>query len=142
LNTPTQTQILERAVVHLQNGWVQGVSARDSAGNLVSELSPEAVVYCAMGAVTRAFVAVFRRGPACEELNAIVEPVARELYAYHPRGAVAAVVSCNDRTGTKQSDVVGAFQAAIRKLKEREAGAERFVWPVDTYSLLRKELVA
>jgi hypothetical protein len=47
-------QILQRARNLIEAGWIQGGFAKDAKGNRVACTSPDAVCFCAVGALLRA----------------------------------------------------------------------------------------
>ncbi len=54
MSKPIEAQVLERALLLLNKGWVQDSFAEDKKGLEVSPLSKSAVSFCAVGAIRRA----------------------------------------------------------------------------------------
>ena len=46
-------RLLEAAAGHIERGWTTGANARDGRGHPVSSEKPEAVCWCAQGAMTK-----------------------------------------------------------------------------------------
>ena len=47
-------RLLEAAAGHIERGWTTGANARDGRGHPVSSEKPEAVCWCAQGAMSKA----------------------------------------------------------------------------------------
>lgn len=91
-------------------GWTQGELARNQDGDGVIESSPDAVCFCASGAVWRASdsIADFRRR------DAVAGRALRALSSM-----VGVVPDWNDAPNRTQSEVVTALRQAAEKAREQ-----------------------
>lgn len=102
----TIKSILRKARALVKKGWCQGASARNSDGKPLHSDHPDAVSYCAMGAIRAAGVSVgFPYGPIEGAALALCD--AESLQGIHEIGA------WNDSQLMRQADVIDAFDRAI-----------------------------
>ena len=101
-----------KALISDKSNWTQGTSARDSAGKVVPAASPNAVTFCATGALSRTTESDGTRTIALVYLNAAAANLFGTSYIY----------KVNDERGFEA--VHKCYDFAISYAKEREAAAE------------------
>ena len=101
----------------LTKGWIQCAGSLDKNGDSVAPWSPEAVCWCATGAIEAALPKEFDY----EEFTAAAKEiydVAYKLPMAANMHAIRMVEMWNDEAGRKQADVLDAFDAAIERLEK------------------------
>ena len=94
------SEVLKKALAKIEQGWVQGVFARDKDGKPTDYASDEACVWCASGAIKAVNGGVF------------LDAAAVFLERVIPRGYVD-VPDWNDAPERTQAEVIEAFKKAI-----------------------------
>ena len=99
------------ALIRDPSRWIQGETARDSNGHIVSPTNPEAVSYCAIGALCAASVT----SQVCPDVRFRAKQAlgtAMELPKIDNR--LKEIAEVNDTS--RHSDVVHYFETAIQSL--------------------------
>lgn len=92
-------------------GWCQGESARNVDGEVVSIHSPDAVSFCATGAVRVVTPDHYDSGP----VHALACALPELFQGHEPEGD--AVIVYNDIRGATQDDILSLFDRAIKEAR-------------------------
>ena len=105
-----------RDLIARPNGWTQKTMARDSGGNSIASRRPDAVCFCAFGAVLRSVADKIKENyDVYSKVHFGAGIVAlEELVENKP------IESWNDREGRTQAEVVALFDQAITNLKAKK----------------------
>ena len=105
--TPTTKAVLTKAreILTPKKNWTQGTMARNSEGYMTLLRNEEAVCFCALGAVERAYYDLAGWDP-----SAAPQEVFDPLYEAVGEGGVAL---WNDRPSRTHEEVLAAFDRAI-----------------------------
>lgn len=95
-----------RALIEKPEAWTKGELARNASGSPTSSKAPDAVCFCAEGAVRRAVPDNHRFAYACD---ALVDVTASEADIFIPVSAI------NDDPNTTHADILALFDRAIAK---------------------------
>jgi hypothetical protein len=111
-------QILEEAhaIVKDPKRWTQGALAEDSDGDLVSALSPEAVRFCALGAIQRA---AGNEGSASQKVQNLLHDACDRAGL----GICADLVNDNGDTRKARRNILKAFRVTIAEAGKRSRKA-------------------
>ena len=134
-------RLLDCAAVHVEKGWTQNTSARDEHGVETDDRGPDAVCWCAQGAMHAAsqrigLTVVDEFGCATyanPDLASHVEPRARFALQMGIKGGeiiggpwidpahvrAVSITSWNDKHGQTQQAVVEAFQTGAAHIRTR-----------------------
>jgi hypothetical protein len=96
-----------RTLIQTPNDWTKGVNARDAAGEPVEEYHPNAVCYCALGAVD---ITDFRNGADSREYWRSVDALNAAVPAPYQHWEVH---EYQDLPETTHADVLALFDRAI-----------------------------
>lgn len=102
-------QVLEKALSLIERGWTQGTGARDSFGRSVSIDAPDAVTFCAIGALTKVTGANSLR------------VIHNHRLLLERAGAGTGITNWNDSTKRTKEEVIAVFKKAI-ELAHLEGG--------------------
>lgn len=109
----TASNVLRHASEKIERGWIQGALARDHAGQIVGPHSPDAVCWCAAGAIT--CVAVRLTG---SEMGRYIhlEEMARALLCTHLGLRYSQTITVwNDSISRTKAEVVDAMRSAANQ---------------------------
>ncbi len=116
------TQFLTEALDLIQKGWTKSYHAKDVNGKCVFATAPEAVSFCAAGAVVRAIAdnhpyGSNTEGPFIYCLSLLkkhipVDKFSEDFYSGNP------ITNYNDNPTTTKEDIVNLFQKAIEESNE------------------------
>jgi hypothetical protein len=103
-------KVLRRAAKLLEprGAWTQGEAARNAAGARVEVNAPDAVSFCAFGAICRA-------SPAAGTAGATVA-LGRALGALEALPGVGCVASWNDKKSRRKGQVIAALRKAASEV--------------------------
>lgn len=107
----TRLETLEAARALLARGWTQNVCARNEKGEGVGSRAPEAVCWCALGAINAVTSSSFE-GAAVRA--AVYQAILDSVRSRHP---FLDLSGWNDRPNRTQEEVLELFDAAIARLK-------------------------
>ena len=85
-------------LIEPEGAWTRGVLARNASGNLVMPCNPEAICWCALGAIRVA--------------GHFVQAATRSVCFFRRHIGVESIEDWNDATGRTQVEVVAALRAA------------------------------
>ena len=124
------TQILVKAhdLINGPGKWIQLAAARRADYHVTDSTSPEAVCWCATGAITRAAEDRFRDEaglrPVKDHFMVTADgySLARDTMSSYLRDFYgnANIIEWNDEEDRTQSEVLSAFRGAIRRLDRIE----------------------
>lgn len=103
--------IAARAVIGEPKAWIKGMNARAADGIEVDSHDPNAVCFCALGAVNRV---TERFGDGHCARDALREAIND-----------FSIDNWNDDPETTHADVLAAFDKAIKKAQQAETGVEQ-----------------
>lgn len=109
-------EFLQVAQMYVAAGWTQGTYARDARGKDVAPGSPDAVCWCAEGAVAAA-MEVLPAVPYFPHFAKVISPLAKTISPLVPETVWVCV--WNDTPGRTQDEVLDTFSRAI-EIAERE----------------------
>ena len=123
---PLAASVLEAAGAYCDNGWTQGIYARDDRGQGCGATCIDAACWCASGAITLAMHRVVGTAASARLWNtALGEAEAtlkRAIFARWPdTGDCDSIIVWNDATGRTQAEVVATFHHAAGELRARLA---------------------
>jgi hypothetical protein len=101
---------LRAARERIAHGWTQGAFARDAAGNVTEDKRPDAVCFCALGALQLDW---YSDQPSVEALANAVEVVPVGCSPLTIISPFTIVSHFNDLPTTTQADVLALFDRAI-----------------------------
>jgi len=106
-----------RDLIARPNGWTQGTMARDSEGRYIATRRPEAVCFCAFGAVMRSV------DDKVKENHAVYSDAhfSIGIHALEDLVENKPIESWNDKEGRTQGEVVSLFDRAIANLKAKSS---------------------
>jgi hypothetical protein len=98
--------VLLRAAELVEKGWTQGAYARDANGQVVTTSSPNAVTFCASGAVFRADYDLNAGGARSDTFDAFAALYGKDT------GISDALAQWNDQPGRTVAEVAARFRKA------------------------------
>lgn len=119
--TTTTRDVLVRARGLIEQGWCQGVGARDARGHEVGALMREACSWCTLGALSRALDLSNTDAYGVDYTRAreaIADAIGRDC------DGGRAIAVWNDHRERTQADVLAAFDRAIAACEADDLAAE------------------
>ena len=109
-----------RALISDKEAWTKGAMARDKYGDIVYASSPNAVCFCAAGAVEQVSGDPDIFHAAIAQLNAVVKEQYPELSFESFEKGLPCITVVNDTPETTHEDILKFFDAAIALLGDQE----------------------
>lgn len=108
-------RLLTRARTLVRKGWTQGSTSRNKYGHDVRVRNPNAVRFCAVGALSRAL----GKGGDAELLRDAWHALGTAIRgdSYGGRWGESVVIGFNDSPGRTQREVVDTFTTALKSLQ-------------------------
>jgi hypothetical protein len=103
-------KVLQDARQRVEKGWVKGTSAVDAIGESVSVYSPDAVCFCASGAIAAGGRWNDDKELADELFTFVVRQIEERRFLRYTKW--------NDAPGRTQDEVLAAFDQAIELAKQ------------------------
>lgn len=112
-----KSTVLKRALSKIKKNWIQGASARNKKGDVVPTHSPNAVSFCAVGAIQASIPLSFGNYFIKLGCFKLLEK-AKSIYSTNP---IDSIIAWNDVHGRTKEEVIKTFEKAIKLALKEEA---------------------